>query len=74
MQNLKENWIVLSKSFHLQAEKNNDCILESKMEELNWKPKLLIYFENCQDVPYSGRVGIGWWTLIIVNITPTCKR
>ena len=32
--------------------KNSDFILESKMAELNWKQNLLIYFENCQDVPY----------------------
>ena len=28
-------------------------ILESKMTELSWKQNLLIYFENCQDIPYS---------------------
>ena len=33
--------------------KNRDFILESKMVELNSKQKLLIYFENCQDVPHS---------------------
>ena len=33
--------------------KNSDLILESKMEEPNWKQSLLIYFENCQYVPYS---------------------
>ena len=33
--------------------KNSNFILESKMAELNWKQNLLIYFENCQDVPYS---------------------
>ena len=33
--------------------KNSDFILESKMAELNWKQNLVIYFENCQDVPYS---------------------
>ena len=33
--------------------KNSDFILESKMAELNWKQNLLIYFEKCQDVPYS---------------------
>ena len=33
--------------------KIGDFILESKMGELNWKQSLLIYFENCQDVPYS---------------------
>ena len=33
--------------------KNSDFILESKMAELSWKQNLLIYFENCQDVPYS---------------------
>ena len=33
--------------------KNTDFILESKMAELNWKQNVLIYFENCQDVPCS---------------------
>ena len=33
--------------------KNCNFILESKMAELNWRQNLLIYFENCQDVPYS---------------------
>ena len=33
--------------------KNCDFILESKMAELNWEQNLLIYFENCRDVPYS---------------------
>ena len=33
--------------------KNSNFILESKMAELNWKQNLLIYFENCQDVPSS---------------------
>ena len=33
--------------------KNSNFILESKMAELNWKQNLLIYFENCQDVPCS---------------------
>ena len=33
--------------------KNSDFILQSKMREFNWKYNLLIYFENCQDVPYS---------------------
>ena len=33
--------------------KNSDFILESKMAELNWKQNLLIYFKNCQYVPYS---------------------
>ena len=33
--------------------KNSDFILESKMAELSWKQNLMIYFENCQDVPYS---------------------
>ena len=33
--------------------KNSDFILESKMAKLNWKQKLMIYFDNCQDVPYS---------------------
>ena len=33
--------------------KNSNFILESKMAELNWKQNLLIYFENCQDVPNS---------------------
>ena len=33
--------------------KNSDFTLESKMAELNWKQNLLIYFENCQDVPNS---------------------
>ena len=33
--------------------KNSDFVLESKMAELNWKQNLPIYFENCQDVPYS---------------------
>ena len=32
---------------------NSNFILESKMAELKWKQNLLIYFENCQDVPYS---------------------
>ena len=31
--------------------KNSDFILESKMAELISKQNLLIYFENCQDVP-----------------------
>ena len=33
--------------------KNREFILESKMAELDWKQNLLIYFEHCQDVPYS---------------------
>ena len=33
--------------------KNSDFTVESKMAELNWKQKLLIYFENCQYVSYS---------------------
>ena len=33
--------------------KNSEFILESKIAELSWKQNLLIYFENCQDVPYS---------------------
>ena len=33
--------------------KNSDFTLESKMAELNSKQNLMIYFENCQDVPYS---------------------
>ena len=33
--------------------KNSNFILESKIAELNWKQNLMIYFENCQDVPYS---------------------
>ena len=33
--------------------KNSDFILESKRGELSWKQNLLIYFENCHDVPYS---------------------
>ena len=33
--------------------KNSDFTLESKMAELNWKQNLVIFFENCQDVPYS---------------------
>ena len=32
---------------------NSDFILESKMAELNSKENLMIYFQNCQDVPYS---------------------
>ena len=32
---------------------SSDFILESKMTELNAEQNLLIYFENCQDVPYS---------------------
>ena len=36
---------------------NTDFILESKIAqlkaELNWKQNLQIYFENCQDGPYS---------------------
>ena len=53
---------------------NSDFNLESKMAELKWTQNLLIYFENCQDVPYSRRVEIGWWTLIIFNINPTCIK
>ena len=33
--------------------KNSDFILESIMTEVNWKQNFLIYFENCQNVPYS---------------------
>ena len=33
--------------------KNIDFMLENKITELNWKQNLVIYFENCQDVPYS---------------------
>ena len=33
MQNLKENWLVVSRNFHRL--KNSDFILESKMAELN---------------------------------------
>ena len=42
----------LPKSFVYRL-KNSNCILESKMTELNWKQNLLIYFEYCQGVPYS---------------------
>ena len=49
MQNLKENWLVLSKNFRLQA----DFILEGKMAELSWKQNLLNHFENYQNIPYS---------------------
>ena len=45
-----ELWIL---KFFVYRLKNSDFILESKMAELNWKQNLLIYFENCQDVPYS---------------------
>ena len=54
MQHLKENWLVLSKDFRLQAE-NSNFVLESKMAELNWKQNLLIYFENYQGVPNSDK-------------------
>ena len=43
-------WFLKSFVYRL---KNSKFILESKMAELNWKQKLLIYFENFQDVPYS---------------------
>ena len=52
MQHLKENWHVLSKNFRFRLS-NRDFILESKMVQLNWKQNLLIYFQNCQDVPNS---------------------
>ena len=37
--------------FFIYMLKNSDFILESKMAELISKQNLLIYFENCQDVP-----------------------
>ena len=43
---------------------------------LNWNESLLICFENFQGVPYSHRQSRNrkMNTIIIVNITPTCKR
>ena len=32
---------------------NSDFILGNEMAVLNWKQNLLIYFENCQNIPYS---------------------
>ena len=52
------------------------CPIREYTWTLNWKKSLLICFENCQDVPYSHRQSRKRMmsTIIIVNITPRCKR
>ena len=46
-------WMKTDLSFLKIFVYSSDFILESKMTELNAEQNLLIYFENCQDVPYS---------------------
>ena len=53
MFNGTEDWYKIWRKTDFCFLKIFDLILEGKMAELNWKLNLLIYFENCQGVPYS---------------------